>query len=229
VRRQDVPSPEAPIRILLVDDHAVVREGVRMLIEGQDDLELVGEAWDRAGTAAAIARERPDLVLLDLDLGGESGLDLLREIGALSPETRILVFTGARDRDVHQRAVQLGAQGVVSKEKAASVLLTAIRKVHSGEAWIDRTMMSSLLRDARQGRERSDPEAAKIRSLTPRETEIVRLVAQGNGTRRLAEELGVSEKTVRNHLVSIYDKLGVSDRLELAIYAVRHGLAPQPR
>jgi two-component system, NarL family, nitrate/nitrite response regulator NarL len=221
--------PEAPIRILLVDDHAVVREGVRMLIEGQDDLELVGEAWDRAGTAAAIARERPDLVLLDLDLGGENGLDLLREIGALSPETRILVFTGVRDRDVHQRAVQLGAQGIVSKEKAASVLLTAIRKVHSGEAWIDRTMVSSLLRDARQSRERSDPEAARIRSLTPRESEIVRLVAQGNGTRRLAEQLGVSEKTVRNHLVSIYDKLDVSDRLELAIYAVRHGLAPQPR
>ena len=220
----------APIRILLVDDHAVVREGVRMLLEGQSDLVLVAEAWDRAGTLAHLERERPDLVLLDLDLGGESGLEMLREIGAACPEARILVFTGVRDRDVHRRAMQLGAHGVVSKEKAASVLLTAIRKVWAGEAWIDRTMMSALLQEARQAPRRElDPQAARIASLTPREREIIGLIAQGNGTKRLAAELGVSEKTVRNHLVSIYDKLEVSDRLELAIYAVRHGLAPQQR
>ena len=220
----------APIRILLVDDHAVVREGVRMLLEGQSDLVLVAEAWDRAGTLAHLERERPDLVLLDLDLGGESGLELLRESGAACPEARILVFTGVRDRDVHRRAMQLGAHGVVSKEKAASVLLTAIRKVWAGEAWIDRTMMSALLQEARQAPRRElDPQAARIASLTPREREIIGLIAQGNGTKRLAAELGVSEKTVRNHLVSIYDKLEVSDRLELAIYAVRHGLAPQQR
>jgi DNA-binding NarL/FixJ family response regulator len=220
----------ATIRILLVDDHAVVREGVRMLLEGQSDMDLVGEAADRAGTLAQLEQARPDLVLLDLDLGGESGLDLLREIGAAVPDARILVFTGVRDRDVHRRAIQLGAHGIVSKEKAASVLVTAIRKVYAGEAWIDRTMMTALLQEVRQPRRReTDPEAARIASLTPREREIVVLIAKGTGTRRLAAELGVSEKTVRNHLVSIYGKLGVSDRLELAIYAVRHGLAPQQR
>jgi DNA-binding NarL/FixJ family response regulator len=218
------------IRILLVDDHAVVREGVRMLIEGQSDLALVGEAGDRAGALAHLESDRPDLVLLDLDLGGDSGLDLLREIGEASPELRVLVFTGVRDREVHRRALQLGAQGVVSKEKAASVLLTAIRKVCAGEAWIDRSMVSALLQETRQAPRREvDPEAARIDSLTPREREVIQLIAQGRGTKSLAAELGLSEKTVRNHLVSIYDKLDVSDRLELAIYAVRHGLAPQHR
>lgn len=216
------------IRILLVDDHTLVREGVRMLVEGHDDLELVGEAWDRAGTLAGIERERPDLVLLDLDLGAESGLDIVREIAAAGEEPRVLVLTGVRDPEIQRRAVQLGAMGVVAKEKAAAVLLSAIRKVYAGEAWIDRGMMGSLLREVRPARPREDPEAARIATLTTREREIIALVAQGAGTARLASELGINEKTVRNHLVSIYAKLGVADRLELAIYAVRHRLAQQP-
>jgi two-component system nitrate/nitrite response regulator NarL len=223
-----VSSPP-PIRIVLVDDHAMVREGVRMLIGGQADLALVGEAWDRAGALAVVARERPDLVLLDLDLGAESGLDLLGAIAEADPEARVLVFTGVRDVELHRRAVHLGAMGVVPKEQAASVLLAAIRKVHGGEAWIDRSMVASVLQEARQSRRQVDPEAPKLASLTAREREIIALVAQGNGTRPIAAELGISEKTVRNHLVSIYSKLDVSDRLELAIYAVRHGLATPPR
>jgi DNA-binding NarL/FixJ family response regulator len=218
----------SPIRIVLVDDHTLVREGVRMLIEGHDDLLLVGEAWDRAGTLETVARERPDMVLLDLDLGGESGLDLVREITALGDETRVLVLTGVRDPEVQRRAVREGALGVVAKEKAASVLLSAIRKVHAGEVWVDRGMVGSLLREARAALPREDPEAAKIATLTPRERDVVGLVAQGNGTARLAARLGINEKTVRNHLVSIYAKLGVADRLELAIYAGRHGLARPP-
>lgn len=214
-----------PIRILLVDDHTLVREGVRMLIESQDDLVLIGEASDAAGTLAGVERERPDVVLLDLDLGGENGLDLIRSIVAQGDETRVLVLTGVRDTEVQRRALQEGALGVVAKEKAAAVLLSAIRKVHAGEAWVDRAMMGSLLRETRPARQRSDPEAARIASLTPREREVVGLVAQGNGTARLAEHLGINEKTIRNHLVSIYAKLGVTDRLELAIYAGRHGLA----
>lgn len=214
-----------PIRVLLVDDHTLVREGVRMLIEGQEDLLLVGEAWDAVGTLEAVERERPDVVLLDLDLGEESGLDLIRSIVASGDETRVLVLTGVRDTGMQRRAVQEGALGVVAKEKAAAVLLSAIRKVHAGEAWVDRAMMGTLLRETRPPQQRADPEAARIASLTPREREVVALVAQGNGTARLATQLGINEKTIRNHLVSIYAKLGVSDRLELAIYAGRHGLA----
>lgn len=217
------------IRIVLVDDHAMVREGVRMLLEGHADLELVGEARGRAGALEAIARELPDLVLLDLDLGAESGLDLLRDLLARHPATRVLVFTGVRDGEVHRRALREGALGVVPKENAAAVLLAAIRKVHAGEAWVDRSMVASLLQEARQARCEEDPEAPRIALLTAREREIIGLVAQGNGTRPIAARLGISEKTVRNHLVSIYSKLEVSDRLELAIYAVRHGLAAGAR
>ena len=213
------------IGVLLVDDHPLVREGVRMLIEAQPDMRLLADCSDRAGAVAAIGRQQPDIVLLDLDLGDEDGLDLLRELIARDPGLRVLGFTGMRDPELHKLAVQLGARGVVPKEHATSVLLAAIRKVHAGEAWIDRKLVASLLQDARLARQRGDPEQRKIEELTAREREIVALVAQGNGTRQISERLGIADKTIRNHLVSIYAKLGVSDRLELAIYAGRHGLA----
>jgi DNA-binding NarL/FixJ family response regulator len=219
---------DAPIRILLVDDHPLVREGVRMLVEAQPDMELRAEGADRESALAAVRRERPDLVLLDLDLGPDDGLELLRELLRLDPDLRVLVFTGLRDRELHQRAVELGAMGVVPKEQATSVLLAAIRKVHAGEAWIDRKVVASLLQQARRAPLQNDPEQRKIAALTARERELVALVAQGNGTRQLAARLGIADKTIRNHLVSIYAKLGVSDRLELAIYAARHGLASPP-
>lgn len=222
-------APVEGIRIVLVDDHAMVREGVRMLLEGQPDLALVGEAATVAGALDAVAREGPDLVLLDLDLGAENGLDLLEALVARDPALRVLVLTGVRDPDVHRRAMLQGALGVVAKEEAGAVLLAAIRKVHAGEAWVDRGMVASLLQEARRTRRAQDPEAGRIAALTAREREIIGLVAEGNGTRPIADRLGISEKTVRNHLVSVYSKLGVSDRLELAIYAVRHGLAAAPR
>lgn len=218
--------PRGPrIRIVLIDDHALVREGVRLLLESQVDLALVGEASHRAEALDLVTREQPDVVLLDLDLGGDDGLELIRELPAVASDTRVLVLTGVRDVAVHREAARRGAAGIVAKEKASSVLITAIRKVHAGELWIDRGMVAAVLRDLRQAREREDPEAAKIATLTAREREIVALIARGLGTARITERLAISEKTVRNHLVSVYSKLGVSDRLELAIYAARHGLA----
>lgn len=218
-------AARAMIGILLVDDHPLVREGVRMLLESQEDMQVVGESADRANALAAARAQRPDLVLLDLDLGSDDGLELLPELIAEHPDLRVLVFTGLRDTELHQRAMERGALGVVQKEQATSVLLAAIRKVHAGEAWIDRKVIASLLQDARRARQVRDPEERKIAELTAREREIVALVAQGNGTRQLGAKLGIAEKTIRNHLVSIYAKLGVSDRLELAIYAGRHALA----
>jgi DNA-binding NarL/FixJ family response regulator len=218
------PGGPAAISVLLVDDHPLVREGVRMLLESQPDMRLIGECADRVEALAAIEARRPDLVLLDLDLGADSGLDLLQELVDADPDLRVLVFTGMRDPELHQRAMERGALGIVPKEQAISVLLAAIRKVHGGEAWVDRKMMAALLQGTRRARQ-PDPEESKIAALTTREREIVVLVAQGNGTRQLGARLGVADKTIRNHLVSIYAKLGVSDRLELAIYAGRHGLA----
>ena len=227
-----MPTATAPpIRVLLVDDHAVVRTGLRLLIESRPGLQVVGEAATRPAALTAAAREHPDLILLDLDLGGSSGLDFLPELLAAAPAARVLILTGLRDAEVHRRAVRLGAMGVVVKDKAAEVLLQAIEKVHAGEVWLERTMMAATLRElTRRGTATPhDPEAAKIATLTAREREVIALVGTGLKNRQIAQRLFISETTVRHHLTAVFAKLGVADRLELVIYAYRHGLATAPQ
>jgi len=217
----------SPIRILLVDDHVVVRQGLRMLIENNRDMKVIGDAT-RCEEAVEIAScEVPDLVLLDLDLGGTSGVDIIPQLVSIDERVHVLVLTGVRDPELHRRAIRMGAAGIVLKDQAGEMLVKAIRKVCAGEVWMDRGTTAAVLRELRHGPEsqRLDSEAARIASLTPRERQIVALIARGVGTARIAGDLFISEKTVRNHLVSIFDKLMVSDRLELATYAARHGLA----
>jgi DNA-binding NarL/FixJ family response regulator len=215
-----------PIRVLVVDDHAIVREGLRMILENDPQIEVVGEAGSNTDALAIVTQEQPDVILLDLDLAGESSLDILRDLRARSEPSRVLILTGVRDPQMHQRAVILGALGVLMKEQAGKTLLKAIRKVHAGEAWLDRTMTGSILNQLSRLNEarKDDPEDEKITSLTPREREIVALITQGLVNKDIAERLFIGEKTVRNNLTTIYSKLGVSNRLELAVYASRHGL-----
>jgi len=185
--------------------------------------------WQVTADALALAEsERPGVVLLDIDLGKENGLDFMPELMEARPEIRPLVLTGLRDLETHRRAARLGAAGVVLKEHAAEVLLKAIRKVHQGELWLDRSMMGSLVREMTQGPS-VDAEAAKISTLTPREREVVALVGEGLKNRDIAARLFISETTVTHHLSSVFGKLGVSDRLELVIYAFGNGLAKPPR
>jgi two-component system nitrate/nitrite response regulator NarL len=219
------------IKILLVDDHVVMRQGLRMLIENNPDMTVVAEAARCDEALEAAAREQPDTILLDLDLGNGSGLDIIPQLIALHNKVNILILTGVREAELHRRAIRMGAAGVLMKDQAGEMLIKAIRKVSAGEVWADRGMTAALLQELRRGTEsrRLDTEAARIDSLTQREREVVSLVAQGFGTARIAKNLFISEKTVRNHIASIFDKLLVSDRLELAVYAVRHGLAPQPQ
>src|SRR5262249_37417395 len=141
---------------------------------------------------------------------------------------RILILTGVRDPDLHQRALSLGAMGLVLKEQLADVLLQAIVKVHAGEAWLEPTMMASVL-GALVRAQRPDPEVAKIASLTARERDIIALIGEGLRNRQIAACLRISETTVRHHLTSIFNKLGVGDRLELLVYIHRHDLLDQPR
>ncbi len=225
------PSATSRIRVLIVDDHAVVRAGLRMLIESHPGLIVAGEAKNRYDALAVAAHEHPDIILLDLNLSGESGLDIIPELLAIANGTRILVLTGVRDLEAHQQAVRLGAMGVVLKDQPAEVMLKAIAKVHAGEVWIDRAMMASVLSDLSRGRAApaADPEAAKLATLTEREREVTRLISKGLKNRQIAERLFISETTVRHHLTSIFSKLGVSDRLELVIYAYRYSLAKPPR
>ena len=216
-----------PIRVLLIDDHVVMRMGLRMLIENQPGLRVVGEATDRATAIQSATREQPDIILLDLDLGDESGLDILPELRAVAQAARVVVLTGIRESAEHQRAVQLGATGMVLKEQALDTLVRAIESVYAGEAWLDAGLVAQILAERSRGRD-ADPEAARIAALTEREREVIGLIGEGLKNRQIGERLSISETTVVHHLTSIFTKLGLANRLELVTYAYRHGLA-KPR
>jgi two-component system, NarL family, nitrate/nitrite response regulator NarL len=216
-----------PIRILIVDDHTLVREGLKMLIENESDMLIVGEAGNSADALAISVREQPDVIVLDLDLGGEDAIDFLPALMAGSEGSRVLILTGVKDLEKHRRAVHLGAVGVLLKDQAGQTLIKAIRKVYAGEVWLDRAIIAKILSDSARTDEqrRRDPKAAKLETLTKREREVIALVATGLTTKRIAERLFISEKTVSNHLTAIYNKLNLANRLELALYASRHRLA----
>lgn len=223
------PKP-TPIRILLVDDHLVVRAGLRMIIQSRPDMTIVGEAGTRDEALALAATEHADIILLDLDLGGDSGVNLISELMTAAGEVRIIILTGLRDPEAHRQAVLRGAMGIVKKEKAAQVLISAIERVHAGEAWLDPSLVAGVLTEIGRSSKpkKIDPEAEKIATLTKREREVVTLIGEGIRNKEIAERLFISETTVRHHLTSIFDKVGVADRVELLIYAFRHGLANPP-
>jgi len=226
-----LPQQDRPIRILMIDDHAVLRTGLRMIIENHAGMIVVGEAENRSESLAAIANEAPDIILLDLDLGDENGLDLLPELIATVPDARIILLTGLRDPQVQRRAILLGAMGLVSKQKAADTLIQAIKKVYAGEVWLDRAMIASILNDRINTSVAADQnvEALRIAKLTDREREVIMLIGEGIKNRQIAARLYISEATVRHHLTSVFAKLGVNDRFELVIYAFQHGLAKLPQ
>ncbi len=213
------------IRILVADDHAIFREGLRKLLEDADDVQIVGEASNGVECAKMLPKLKPDILLLDLRMPEKDGLAVLEEINFDTMPTRVIVLTAAEDdRDV-VRAMRLGARGVVLKQSATDLLLKSIRKVHDGEIWLDNRMTSEVIdafkKSAESGQRRDKP------LLSEREKEIVQLVAQGFRNREIGEKLFISEQTVKNHLHNIFDKLGVSDRLELALYAIHHRLIDQ--
>lgn len=226
---ESMPGPAAvmrPIRVLLVEDHWVVRAGLRMLIESRPDMVVVGEAADCAKALEIATREHPDIILLDLDLGAERGMDLLAALKTTAMDTRVLILTGVIRAEDHRQAISNGAMGLVLKEQAPEVLLKAIEKVHVGEVWIDRTMLASVLSDRASGRAKPiDAAATRIALLTDREREVSALVGQGLKNKQIAKHLSISETTVGHHLTSIFDKLGVENRLELIIFTHRHGIS----
>ena len=213
------------IRILVADDHAIFRDGLRKLLEGADDVQIVGEASNGIECTKMLAKLKPDILLLDLRMPEKDGLAVLEEVNFDTLQTRVIVVTAAEDdRDV-VRAMRLGARGVVLKQSASDLLLKSIRKVYDGEIWLDNRMTAEVVeafkKSAESGQRREKP------LLSEREKEIVQLVAQGFRNREIGEKLFISEQTVKNHLHNIFDKLGVSDRLELALYAIHHRLIEQ--
>lgn len=213
------------IRIVLVDDHRIIREGLREFIETRPGMRVVGDAGDRRSALEVVGRERPDVVVLDLDLGGVSGLDLLPEILSAAPAASVIILTGLRDAEKRDRAMELGAKGVVLKENGVAELLNAIEKVHrTGDYWLEAGAARRLM-ERKRGASETDPESAKIATLTQTERLLIEHLGKGLDNRQIAERLHMAESTVRNSLTRIYDKLDIKGgRLALLVYAYRHGL-----
>src|SRR5215212_219075 len=230
----DLPRVGPQIRVLLVDDHPLLLWGLQRLISADSSaMTVVGAATNGAQALKLAGEVRPDVIVLDLDLGTESGADLIPGLLARAP-ARILVLADGRDVSLRDSAVLAGARGIVGKEEPVQQILRAIQKVHEGELWLDRSATGRLfveLSRAVNGRPKTDAQT-QIASLTKREREIVFMLssAPAVSVKGLAHQYHVSEKTLRNHLTSIYEKLGVGSRLELHMYAKSHklDLAPKP-
>jgi len=223
-----IASSQNPIRILLIDDHQSFLWGMTKLIESESPaMKVIGAASDIPEALVIAERERPDVALLDIDLNGENSLDSMPLLRNATPAF-VLILTGVRDPDTHDRAVLSGARGVVQKEESPEVILKAIRKVSEGEIWLGRAATGRVFTKLLNHSDNHvSPEIARIASLTARERSIIDvIIQQGRSTNKeIAAHLNMSEHTLRNHLSSVYSKLEVGNRLELAMYAVKHRIS----
>jgi DNA-binding NarL/FixJ family response regulator len=225
-----------PVRLLVVDDHPVVRQGLRTFLETRPDFEVVGEAADGEAAIAAAARLRPDVILMDLVMPGVDGLEAIGRIRAAEPAARILVLTSFASADQVLPALRAGAAGYLLKDAAPAEVEAAIRAVHRGEGLLDPAVTATVLAEVAHpgtapagpaGRaDRPSPEADPgFASLTPREREVLGLLGRGLSNAAIARELFVAEKTVKTHVSSILAKLRLADRTQAALYAARLGLS----
>jgi len=228
----DKTESAPPIRVIIVDDHKSIVWGLERLIESAEPRMMVaGTAESRAEMLDLVVKAKPDVILLDLDLNGDNAAEALPDLLNLT-NGKVLILTGGRDSAILQTAILKGARGIISKNESAEVLLHAIERVHAGEIWLNRTLMTSIIEDmsalsSKKGH--TDPEAQKITSLTQREREIIRAIvrSRGNKSQEIAESLHISEHTLRNHLTLIYEKLGLRNRIDLFAYSIEHGLADE--
>jgi NarL family two-component system response regulator LiaR len=213
------------IRVLIADDHAVVREGLRAFLALQDDVEVVAEAADGEEAVDAVAGLTPDVALVDLVMPRVDGIEAIRRIRSTSPDTRVIVLTSFVDEDKMLPAVRAGAAGYLLKDVQPQDLVAAIRTVHGGGTLLHPAVVEELVREVSRDGERAPVDSP----LTAREHEVLTLIARGRANKAIAFELGVAEKTVKTHVSSILAKLGVTDRTQAALYAVREGLVdPEP-
>jgi NarL family two-component system response regulator LiaR len=215
------PRLADPIRVLVVDDHAIVRKGICALLATEPGIEVVGEARDGADAIAATQKLQPDVILMDLVMPGVDGLEATRRLGSCQPQARILVLTSFAGDDKIFPAIKAGALGYLLKDSGPDELVHAIRQVHRGESSLHPAIARRLLRELSAPADKG-PDA---HCLTEREVEVLQLVAQGQSNREVADLLTISEATVRTHVSNILSKLNLCSRTQAALYALREGLA----
>ena len=208
------------MRILIADDHGIVRSGLRLLLDRQADMEVVAEASDGVEAVEVALRERPDLCILDVGMPRLTGLQATREIKAQAPDVAVLILSMHKDERYVFEALKAGASGYVLKAEADQDLVSAARAVGRGEAFLTNAAERSLIRDWMDGGETAGPREP----LTPREQEVVKLIAEAHTNSQIAEVLHLAEKTVESHRANVLRKLGMRDRVELVRYAIRRGL-----
>lgn len=221
-------KPTEFIRILIADDHPIFRHGVRALLEAEPDFQVVGEASDGAEVLEMVPKLQPDILLLDLAMPRVAGMEALRELAsaraASGPSPSIVLLTVAIEKRQIVEALQIGAHGIVLKDAAAQLLIKALRTVIGGQYWVGREAVVDLVQYLRRITPVGAAKGEEARLLTTRERQILSAIVGGLTNREIAAKLSISEDTVKHHLSRIFDKVGVSHRLELAMFAVNHGL-----
>jgi DNA-binding NarL/FixJ family response regulator len=218
------------IRVLIADSHPVVREGLAMILASEPGITVVGAAEDGVDALDLVTSTDPDVMLMELNLPRLNGLGVLRSLAMRSARVRVVLFTGSDDKEDFVEAMKLGCAGILLKNSPAALIAKSIQKVHEGEIWLDANTTAAVIRQfaappdfaaQSHGAGKSPRDRAQ---LSQREREIIVLIAQGYKNKEIAEKMFITEQTVKNHLHNIFDKLGVSDRLELALFAIHNSL-----
>jgi len=218
--------PVTPIKVLIADDHPVVRVGLRNMLQADPQMQIVAEAKDGVEALHMVHTYRPDILLLDLAMPKMPGMDALRELTTETTSTRTIVLTGLADKRQILEALQLGARGVVLKDAVVEHLSACIRAVMQGQHWLEGRPVQNLVQVLRDLAAQTAPPSRKTFGLTGRELEVVALITEGSTNKHIAQTFGISEETVKRHLTNIFNKLGVGSRLELALFALNHNLLP---
>jgi DNA-binding NarL/FixJ family response regulator len=214
------------IQVIIADDHRLFREGIRLILREEADIQIVGEAANGLQTLSLVERLKPDVALLDIAMPEMDGIQVILPLRRKSPRTKALMLTASVDEVKIFESLKAGAKGYLSKDSSISDLTKAIRAVHRGELWVERKVLSRFFdQEAAVNSGASNPLDKTKEGLTPREQEILRLLVTGRTNKEIAEELFISEKTVKSHLNSIFRKLNVTRRLQAILYAIRKGLS----
>jgi DNA-binding NarL/FixJ family response regulator len=224
----------SPIRVLIADAHPIVIEGLRSVLGVQPMIQIVGDANDGMELIEKVVTLDPDVVLMDLKLPRVDGLTVIRSIHTRAPRSKVLLFSSSDHKEEFVEAMKLGCAGVLSKEGPLHLIEKSLAKVNAGEIWLDSNTTAAVIRqfaapvspEQHSGQLNGKPNRERMQ-LSQREREIIVLIAQGYKNKEIAEKMFITEQTVKNHLHNVFDKLGVSDRLELALYAIHNSLHTQ--